>query len=42
MEGRESKATVLEGMIKHLKEIFGGDCAVKMMPNGLHILCEVE
>ena len=37
----ESKATVLECMIKNLKKGFGGDCGVKMMPNPLHILCEV-
>ena len=42
MGGNESKATVLECMIKNLKKGFGGDCGVKMMPNPLHILCEVE
>ena len=42
MEGSESKATVLEGMIKNLKKGFGGDYGVKMKPNLLHILCEVE
>ena len=30
MEGSESKATVLEGMIKNLKKGFGGDYGVKM------------
>ena len=42
MGGSESKATVLECMIKNLKKGFGGDYGVKMMPNRLHILCEVE
>jgi len=38
----ESKATVLECMIKNLKKRFGGDYGLKMKPNCLHILCEVE
>ena len=42
MGGSESKATVLECMIKNLKKGFGGDYGVKMKPNRLHILCEVE
>ena len=42
MGGSESKATVLECMIKNLKEGFGGDYGVKMRPNHPHILCEVE
>jgi len=42
MGGSESKASVLECMIKNLKKGFGGDYGVKMMPNRLHILCEVE
>ena len=42
MGGNESKATVLECMIKIFKKGFGGDYGVKMMPDGLHILCEVE
>ena len=42
MRGSESKATVLECMIKNLKKGFGGDYGVKMKPNRLHILCEVE
>ena len=29
-------------MIKILKKGFGGDYGVKMKPNRLHILCEVE
>ena len=29
-------------MIKNLKKGFGGDSGVKMKPNRLHILCEVE
>ena len=33
---------VLECMIKNLKKEFGGDYGVKMKPNCLHILCEVE
>ena len=37
----ESKATVLEGMIKNFKKGLGGDYGVKMKPNRLHILCEV-
>ena len=40
MGGSESKATVLECMIKNLKKGFGGDYGVKMKPNHLHILCE--
>ena len=36
--GSESKATVLECMIKNLKKGFGGDYGVKMKPNHLHIL----
>ena len=42
MGGGESKATVLECIIKHLKQGFGGGYGVKMTPNHLHILCEVE
>ena len=41
MGGSESKATVLECMIKNLKGL-GRDYGVKMKPNHLHILCEVE
>ena len=29
-------------MIKNLKKGFGGDYGVKMTPNRLHVLCEVE
>ena len=42
MGGSESKATVLECMIKNLKKGLGGDYGVNMKPNRLHILCEVE
>ena len=42
MVGSESKATVLECMIKNLKKGFGGDYGVKMKPNHLRMLCEVE
>ena len=42
MGGSESKATALECMIENLKKGFGGDYGVKMKPNHLHILCEVE
>ena len=42
MGGSESKAAVLECIIKNLKTGFGGDSGVKMKPNRLHILCEVE
>ena len=42
MGGNESKATVLECMIKISKKGFGGVCGLKMTPNCLHILCEVE
>ena len=42
MGGSESKATILECMIKNLKKGLGGDYEVKMKPNHLHILCEVE
>ena len=38
MGGSESKATVLEYMIKILKKGFGGDYGVKMKPNHLRIL----
>ena len=39
MGGSESKATVLECMIKTLKKKFGGDYGVKMKSN---CLCEVK
>ena len=42
MGGSESKATVLECTIKILKKGFGEDYGVKMMPNCLHIVCEVK
>ena len=42
MGGSESKATVLECMIKNLEKGFGGDYGMKMKPNCHHILCEVE
>ena len=42
MGGSESEATVLEYMIKNFKMGLGGDYGVKMKPNHLHILCEVE
>ena len=42
MGGSESKATVLEGMIKIFKKGLEGDYGLKMKPNHLHILCEVE
>ena len=42
MGGNQSKATVLECMIKNLKKEFGGDYGVNMTPNRLHILCEVK
>ena len=42
MGGSESKAIVLERMIKNLKKGLGGDYGMKMKPNRLHILCEVE
>ena len=32
----------MECMIKNLKKGSGGDYGVKMKPNRLHILCEVE
>ena len=38
----ESKATLLECMIKNLKKGFGGDYEVNIMPNHPYILCEVE
>ena len=38
MGGSESKATVLECMIKNFKKGLGGDYRVKMKPNRLHIL----
>ena len=42
MGGSGSKATVLECRIKSFKKGLGGDYGVKMKPNHLHILCEVE
>ena len=42
MGGSKSKATVLECMIKNSKKGFGVDYGVKMTPNHLHRLCEVE
>ena len=42
MRGSESKAIVLECMIKNSKKGLGGDYGVKMKPNHIHILCEVE
>ena len=42
MGGSESKAIVLEYMIKNLKKSFGGDYGVLMKPNLLHIICEVD
>ena len=42
MRRSESKATVLECMIKNFKKGLGGDYGVKMKPNRLHILCEVK
>ena len=42
MGGSESEATELERRIQNLKKGFGGDYGVKMKPNRLHILCEVE
>ena len=32
----------MECMIKNLKRRLGGDYGMKMMPNHLHILCEVK
>ena len=34
--------SVLECMIKNFEKGLGGDYGVKMKPNSLHILCEVE
>ena len=42
MRESESKATVLEYMIKILKKGFGGDYGVNMTPNRFRIFCEVE
>ena len=42
MEGSESKATLLESVIKNLKKGFGGAYGVRMTPNCLYILCEVQ
>ena len=42
MGGNESKATVLENMIKNFKKGFIGDYGRKMTPGQLHTLCEVE
>ena len=40
--GSESKATILECMIKNLKKGLGGDYGVMMKPNHCHKVCEVE
>ena len=42
MEGSESKATLLESVIKNLKKGFGGAYGVRTTPNCLYILCEVQ
>ena len=42
MGGSESKATVLENMIKNFKKRFDGDYGKKMTPGQLCTLCEVE
>ena len=42
MGGSESKATVLECMIKNFKKGLGGDYGVKRMRNCLRICYEVE
>ena len=42
MGGSESKATVLECMIKNFKKEFEEDYGVNMTPNRFRIFCEVE
>ena len=42
MERSESKATVLECVIKNFKKRLRKDYGVRMKPNHLHILCEVK
>jgi hypothetical protein len=42
MGGNHSKNTPLECMIKNLRKGFNGDCGVKLTPNKLKALCEVD
>ena len=42
MGGSESKATVLECMIKNFKKEFEEEYGVNMTPNRFRIFCEVE
>jgi hypothetical protein len=42
MGGNQSKNRTLEGMVKHFKKGFNGDYGVKLTPNKIKVLCEVD
>jgi hypothetical protein len=42
MDGKQSKNTPLESMVKNLKKGFNGDYGVKLTPNKLKVFCEVD
>jgi hypothetical protein len=42
MSGNQSKNTPLECMINNFKKGFNGDYGVKLTPNKLKVLCEVD
>jgi hypothetical protein len=42
MGGNQSKSTPFECMINNFKKGFNGDYRVKLTPNKLNILCEVD
>jgi hypothetical protein len=42
MGGNQSKNTPLECMVKNFKKRFNGDYGVKLTPNKLKVLCEVD
>jgi hypothetical protein len=42
MGGNHSKNTPLECMVKHLNKGFNENCGVKLTPNKLKALCEVD
>jgi hypothetical protein len=42
MGGNQSKNTPLERIVKHFRKGFNGDCGVKLTPNKIKALCEVD
>jgi hypothetical protein len=42
MGGNQSENTPLVCIVKHFKKRFNGDCGVKLIPNRLKALCEVD